>query len=126
MANILVVDDSSIIREELRALLESGGHTITEAVNGEVGFNKIKQDAEAIDCVITDLNMPVMSGLEMLEKVNLDKDLSFKGDIIMLTTEFNSIFKKCGRNCGVKLWLSKPVQKKILVPAIASMRKTHG
>lgn len=64
MANILTVDDSPSIRQMIKMVLAPAGHTVIEAGDGAEGLAKAK--ANRLDLVITDLNMPVMNGLELI------------------------------------------------------------
>ena len=64
MARILVVDDDESIRFLLRAVLERQGYEVIEAENGYEGL--LCYHAEPTDLVITDLEMPVMNGLQLL------------------------------------------------------------
>lgn len=64
MARILVVDDDESIRFLLRAVLEFQGYDVIEAENGYEGL--LCYQAEPADLVITDMQMPVMDGLELL------------------------------------------------------------
>jgi len=69
--NILVVDDEKNIREGIQKFLEIEKHDVDTAPDGEKAFEKIK--AEDYDIVIADLKMPLMSGEELLEKINFFK-----------------------------------------------------
>ena len=64
MARILVIDDDESIRFLLRAVLEFQGYDVIEAENGYEGL--LCYQAEPADLVITDMQMPVMDGLELL------------------------------------------------------------
>jgi len=64
VARILVVDDDDSIRFLLRAVLELRGYDVIEAENGYEGF--LRYQAEPTDLVITDMQMPVMDGLELI------------------------------------------------------------
>jgi DNA-binding NtrC family response regulator len=64
---ILVVDDEQIIRDSISFILKKEGYTIEEAANGKIAFDRISE--QSFDAVITDIEMPVMKGLELLEKV---------------------------------------------------------
>jgi CheY-like chemotaxis protein len=67
MARILVVDDDKAIRLLLRAVLERRGYAVVEAGNGDEGLRCYQ--AEPTDLVITDIQMPVMDGLQMIREL---------------------------------------------------------
>ncbi len=64
MATILLVDDSTTIRNMLRATLEPAGYRILEASGGRAGLEVVRQ--EPIDLIISDQNMPGLDGLGMV------------------------------------------------------------
>ena len=64
---ILVVDDEKIIRDSISFILKKEGYTIEEAANGKLALDKINQ--QPCDVIITDIEMPVMKGIELLENV---------------------------------------------------------
>ncbi len=66
-ARILVVDDEEIIRESLYYILEKEGHEVEAAKDGLEALQKIEK--KPFDIVITDLEMPEVKGIELLEKV---------------------------------------------------------
>ncbi len=63
--NILIVDDEELIRLNLRALLEDLGYRFFEAADGREGLDVF--DRWRPDLVLTDLRMPVMDGLSMID-----------------------------------------------------------
>ena len=65
MPRILVIDDNAAIRELLRFLLEEEGYEVIEAADGAEGLQRYQ--AAPADLVITDLQMPGMDGLELLQ-----------------------------------------------------------
>jgi two-component system response regulator PilR (NtrC family) len=64
---ILIVDDEDIIRESLSFILTKEGYRVREAANGRIATEILK--AESFDLVLTDLEMPEMKGIELLEHV---------------------------------------------------------
>ena len=62
---ILLVDDENSVRDSLYALLESAGYEVLAASNGPDGLTIFRQAAPPIDLLVTDYNMPRMSGLEL-------------------------------------------------------------
>lgn len=106
MAQVLVVDDSSTVRNEVCDFLKANGLTVTAAVDGKDGLDKLKADP-AIRLVVSDVNMPNMDGLTMAEKIRSDlKNASV--NIIMLTTENSPAMKERGKAAGIKGWIVKP------------------
>ncbi|HQW46537.1 MAG TPA: response regulator, partial [Chitinophagaceae bacterium] len=67
MSLILVIDDEKSIRKALTEILVSEGYKVDEATDGLEGYNLIK--AKKYDCILSDIKMPRMSGLEMLDKL---------------------------------------------------------
>lgn len=121
MAKIMVVDDSETVREQLKGILEEGGHSVLEAENGEVGLAKIKGEA-GLDLVICDVNMPVMDGITMCTKLREDLP-DHKLPIFMLTTESSPELKAQGKAAGVMAWTIKPIKKEKILMAIDMILK---
>lgn len=63
---ILVVDDEDIIRDTISVVLKKEGYIVDEAENGLIAFNKVQENF--YDLVITDIEMPEMKGIELLER----------------------------------------------------------
>ena len=72
MANLLIVDDEKSIRKTLREILEYEGYHVEEAQDGAEAVNAVK-DGD-FDCVLMDIKMPKMDGMEALEKILKDTD----------------------------------------------------
>ncbi len=102
---ILVVDDEDIIRESLSFILKKEGFQVEEAANGKEAYDKIKENS--FDLVISDLEMPVMKGTELLEEI---KKLDIKTSVIIVTA-FGSLDTaiKALRN-GASDYILKPVE----------------
>ena len=104
-ANILTVDDSASIRLTTKVTLTNAGYTVSEAADGAQGLAAAK--AGNYDLIITDLNMPVMDGLTMIEE--LRKLPEHTGvPIIFLTTESDDAMKQQAKAAGATGWLVKP------------------
>ena len=111
-AKILTVDDSASIRLTTRVTLSNAGYTVTEAVDGMDGLNKLK--AGEFDLVVTDLNMPNMDGLTMIRE--LRKLPAHMGvPVIFLTTESDGEIKQQAKAAGATGWLTKPFDPESLV-----------
>jgi len=102
----LVVDDSSSVRTEVCDFLKANGLTVTPAVDGKDGLDKLRADP-SIKLVVSDVNMPNVDGLTMVEKIRSElKNASV--NIVMLTTESSAAMKERGKAAGVKGWIVKP------------------
>lgn len=106
MAQILVVDDSSTVRNEVCDFLKANGLQVASAVDGKDGLDKLKGDP-SIKLVVSDVNMPNMDGLTMAEKIRGDLKNNAV-NIIMLTTENSPSMKERGKAAGIKGWIVKP------------------
>lgn len=65
MARVLVVDDLAEMRMMIRTMLESAGHSVTEAENGRAAIKTLR-DIETIDALVTDILMPEADGIEVI------------------------------------------------------------
>jgi two-component system chemotaxis response regulator CheY len=106
MAQILVVDDSSTVRDEVAGFLKGSGLEVVTAVDGRDGLAKLKADP-GIKLVIADVNMPNMDGLTMVEKIRSELG-NQRVNLVMLTTESSPNMKERGKAAGVKGWIVKP------------------
>ena len=119
MAQILVVDDSAAIRNEVESFLKSNNFSVSTAVDGSDGLNKLRSDSE-VKLVISDVNMPNMDGLTMVEKIRGELGNS-SVHIIMLTTENDLNMKNRGKAAGVKGWIVKPFNGAAALGAISKL-----
>ncbi|NTJ44416.1 response regulator [Agrobacterium larrymoorei] len=111
-ANILTVDDSASIRMTTKIALTNAGYQVTEAVDGADGLAKAK--GASFDLIVTDLNMPNMNGLEMIEA--LRQSPAHTGiPIIFLTTESDADMKARAKAAGATGWITKPFDPESLV-----------
>ena len=83
--SILVVDDEEIIRDSLVFILKKEGYQIAEAANGKVALDMLKENS--FDVVVTDLEMPEMKGLELLEEISRRSPET----MVMIITAYGSI-----------------------------------
>lgn len=119
-ASILTVDDSASIRLTTRVALSNAGYTITEAVDGMDGIDKL--NGGQFDLIVTDLNMPKMDGLTMIRE--LRKMPAHMGvPVIFLTTESDNDLKQQAKAAGATGWLTKPFDPESLVKIV---RKVLG
>ncbi|MEA2099766.1 MAG: response regulator [Campylobacterota bacterium] len=118
MGNILIVDDSSLIRSVASGATEEAGHVPIVATNGQEGLDAM--DANDIDMIFSDVNMPVMGGIEMVTQIKANPKYKFI-PVIMLTTESDPGLKEQGKALGVKAWMLKPFNKQKFFTAVKKL-----
>ncbi len=124
MLTILIVDDSDTMRIQLKKDLGGRGFTILEAANGAEGL-KILKENKAINVAICDVNMPIMDGLTMCEKLT-EAGKPATLSIFMLTTESTAESKERGKKAGVRAWITKPYQADKLISAIEKVTQVKA
>ena len=109
---VLVVDDSSSMRDVIAHHLTLIGCTVTQAAEGIEALYRARHTA--FDLVVTDVHMPAMGGLELLEE--LRKLPSYTSTpVFMLTSDYAAERVQQARRLGVTIWLKKPVDLDVLV-----------
>ena len=105
MASILLVDDSTTMREMVSFTLSEAGHEVSEAEDGveALEFAQTKD----VNLVITDVNMPNMDGITLTKKLRELSSYKFT-PILILTTETGAEKKQLGRAAGATGWIEKP------------------
>ncbi|WP_026375381.1 response regulator [Aestuariibacter salexigens] len=120
MAKILTVDDSASMRAMVTFTLSEQGHEVAEAENGQEGLNTARQ--QQFDLVISDVNMPVMNGIEFISTLRKDEGYRFT-PILMLTTESGQDLKMQGKQAGATGWIVKPFDPQKLVAVVNKVLK---
>lgn len=119
MAKVLVVDDSSTVRDEVAGFLKKAGLDVATAVDGKDGLAKLKADS-GIRLIVSDVNMPNMDGLTMVEKIRGEL-ANQTVNVIMLTTESSPAMKERGKAAGVKGWIVKPFKGDAVLDALKKL-----
>ncbi|MDB5516919.1 MAG: hypothetical protein JWQ17_3677 [Tardiphaga sp.] len=118
MATILTVDDSPSIRQMIKVVLGPAGHTVVEAGDGAQGLEKAK--ASRPDLIITDLNMPVMNGIELIKALRALPAMTGL-PIVFLTTESNDAIKQQAKAAGATGWITKPFKPEQLLTVVSKL-----
>jgi two-component system chemotaxis response regulator CheY len=118
MAQILIADDSASMRNMVKATLQSAGHQVTDAPDGQAALNKAKTGK--FDVVVTDLNMPVMDGIELVKNLRALPNYKYT-PILLLTTESAADKKAAGKQAGATGWLVKPFNPEKLLATVAKV-----
>ncbi len=101
---VLVVDDSLTVRELERKLLDRGGYEVEVAVDGADGWNAVR--ASAFDLVVTDIDMPRMDGIELLELIRRDPRLSAL-PVMIVSYKDREEDRRRGLDAGADFYLAK-------------------
>lgn len=112
MRQVLIVDDSDTTRNFHAYILKSAGYETELAVDGSEALEKIF--AGNFDLVITDINMPLMDGLTMIERVR--DEASFEDlPIIVISTEEEEEDRERGLEAGANTYIIKPTDPEQLI-----------
>ena len=102
--SLLLVEDSIIIRTQMKRLLENAGYAVTAAVDGADGFQKLQ--AGRFDAVVSDVEMPNLSGLGMTAQIRQHEEYD-ELPIVLLTTLASEEDRRRGAEAGASAYLTK-------------------
>ena len=108
---IMVVDDSSSMRQMITFTLEGAGYQAVEATDGADAL--AKSNAQKVDLVITDLNMPNMNGFQLLAEIKKDEKLKHL-PVLMVTAEARKEDIVLAAQQGAAGYIVKPFTKATL------------
>jgi twitching motility two-component system response regulator PilH len=113
MPRILVVDDSILQRSIIRKILEPIRAEVVEAENGEDALGKL--DGASFDCIVTDLLMPKMGGIPLMEKL---REKGNSVPIIVITADIQETTKNRCIELGAKEFINKPGISQLLPDSV--------
>jgi len=112
---VLTVDDSRTMLAMLHHTLSGAGYEVLQAEDGQKGLDVLK--GETVDVVITDINMPVMDGIEFIKNVRASGAYQSL-PILILTTETSQEKRDQGRAAGGTGWIVKPFDPEKLISVL--------
>lgn len=112
---ILIVDDSSSLRQIVRMSLAGVGYEVLEAADGKAALALL--DGRQISLTVCDVNMPVMNGIEFVKAAKSMAAYKYM-PILMLTTESQEAKREEGKAAGARAWMVKPFSASQLVNAV--------
>ncbi|MGE0200705.1 MAG: ATP-binding protein [Candidatus Melainabacteria bacterium] len=115
--SVLVVDDEPAIRMMLQRMLENMGNEVTVVENGQQALNLFRQNPKRFDLILTDHNMPELTGIEMSEKIH---DLVADVPIVMTTGYRHAITAEQLEATRIRHILDKPVNAASLEEVLSS------
>ncbi len=119
--SLLVVEDSRIQAKILCDKLREAGHEVRSAENGKIGLEMIRHQRPTL--VISDIEMPIMTGYELCRIVKNDPNLRTIPFILLSTlADAQDIIK--GLHCGADNYVTKPYDPQFLIARVASLLET--
>ena len=115
---LLIVDDSSSMRQTLGIALRGAGYDVVEACDGKDALGKL--DGRKFNLIISDVNMPNMDGITFVKAAKALPNYKFT-PIIMLTTEAGEDKKREGQAAGARAWVVKPFKPEQLLAAVTKL-----
>ena len=101
---ILLVEDEELIRMEMQEILELEYENIEVACNGQEGLEKYKSFKP--DIVVSDIQMPIMDGLEMIEKI---QEYGDEVEYILITAFTEDKYLIQASKLSIQYYISKPI-----------------
>jgi two-component system, chemotaxis family, chemotaxis protein CheY len=121
LKTILIVDDSATVRQQVSVALIRAGYAVQEAGDGVEGLAALEKGGIAL--VISDVNMPRMSGLDMLDIIKRDgRHASIP--FMLLTTEGHLGLVARAKQAGAKGWIVKPFKAELMISAVTKLLGT--
>lgn len=119
MTRILIVDDAEKIRTDLCQQLSENGFDVVAAANGEEALSLLDNDTQ-IKVIITDVHMPVMDGITMIEKIR-QQPSNTRIKIIVSTTQSNAEYRERCKPLKLSGWALKPLQLTAILPVLKKL-----
>lgn len=115
---IMIIDDSTSLRQVVQIALNGAGYEVIEACDGQDAVAKLT--GQKVHLMICDVNMPNMDGITFLKTIRTHPQYRFT-PIIMLTTEAGEEMKKEGQAAGARAWVVKPFKPEQLLLAVSKL-----
>ena len=112
---ILAIDDEGAVLSILRKIIERAGFKVLTATSADEGYDILTKGM--VDLILLDVNMPVTSGFELLEKIKGNEYLK-DIPVIMLTCQGELTDFELGQKLGVEDYITKPFDARLLVQRI--------
>ncbi len=115
MTRLLIVEDSATQAEALRAVLETAEYDVSVVHDGQQALEACAQ--QTFDMVLSDVNMPYMSGFELCTKIKASPALH-QLPVILLTSRSDPIAILRGLECGADNFITKPYEEEFLLDRV--------
>jgi len=115
---VLTVDDSTSMRQMVKATLLSAGYDVVEAADGQEALDYARENP--VDLVITDVNMPRMDGITLVGELRSLPSYRLT-PVLLLTTESSMEKKMEGKKAGATGWIVKPFNPAQLLATLTKL-----
>lgn len=115
MSTILVIDDDNVMRQGITTMLKGANQQVIEASDGQAGLEVALK--EKPDLIVTDLMMPHMTGIEMLEQLRAD-DWGKTVPVVVLTADDSSQTLNSALESGITNYFAKTTDPTVLLEQI--------
>jgi CheY-like chemotaxis protein len=115
MATILAIEDDASFRDLLQLHLQAVGHTVRTAADPEEGLRSFLE--EPPELILLDIDLPYLSGFEVLEALRSDKASRAIPVIVITGRPEGDTYERC-RKTGIEGFCSKPLRREELLRAI--------
>lgn len=123
-ANILVVDDDTIMCNAMRRTLEHAGYTVSVAHDGEDALQQMQTYRP--DLVLLDVNMPRMDGFEVLRRIRSDPELAAIFVVIVSSARTDTESQVHGLETGADGYLTRPISNRELIARVQAMLRIEA
>jgi CheY-like chemotaxis protein len=117
---VLVVDDSSAMREILSAILEAGGYDVILAEDVNSGFAALS--LQHPDVVLTDYNMPGLTGEDLVRRIRSDRAFD-SIPVFAVSSEPDLEVRRRMERAGANAWFNKPISAVALLAVMDAVRR---
>jgi len=121
---VMVVDDSLSVRKIASMLLENNGYTVKTATHGLEALDLLEEEGANVDFILTDLEMPVMHGYELLGELNR-RGMLENIPVVVLTSRGGDAHRQKAFNLGASDYLVKPFEEETLVGMVRKYIHRH-
>lgn len=120
--NILVAEDNLVNQQVIEGILRHAGHRVQITDSGDKALDLLSEQLEQFDMLILDMNMPEISGVEVVKNLRF-MDTSGSLPVIMLTADATPEAKETSLAAGANRFLTKPIDARGLLECIAALSK---
>jgi two-component system chemotaxis response regulator CheY len=117
-ARVLYAEDLKDLRELMRLILHRAGYEIETVADGDEALRRLREPRADFDLLITDHHMPVMNGLELVQRLPA---IPFQGKVIVFSSEIDPAVHGEYYRRGVHLILPKPIRPETLRRVLAQL-----